>query len=101
MSVEIQRSPVDSFTTHKFCKLLVKNVEAKLEEAKSLKDTRKNNLKGASYKKILMTYADGTDKLLLTIGLLFAIASGFAQPSFTFLFGDIANGIGGGDSSKV
>ena len=41
------------------------------------------------YKKILMTYADRTDKILICLGYFFAILTGLGIPSFTFLMGDV------------
>ncbi len=38
-----------------------------------------------------MTYADGTDKLLMSLGYFFAILTGIGLPSFTYLFGSIIN----------
>lgn len=43
------------------------------------------------YGKILMTYADGMDKLLMSLGYFFAILTGIGLPSFTYLFGSIIN----------
>jgi ATP-binding cassette subfamily B (MDR/TAP) protein 1 len=41
------------------------------------------------YSKILMTYADSTDKVLMCLGYIFSIASGIGTPSFAYLLGDI------------
>lgn len=48
------------------------------------------------YSKILLTFADRTDKLFLAIGFGSAILCGFGLPSFVFLFGDIADSFEGG-----
>ena len=47
------------------------------------------------YKKILLTFADSTDKLFLFIGFSSAILCGLGLPSFVFLFGDIADSFQG------
>ena len=44
-----------------------------------------------SYGKILWTYADGTDKFMIFIGYIMAIATGLGLPSFSYFFGDITN----------
>ena len=41
------------------------------------------------YSKILLTYANRTDKILMVIGYFFAIASGLGTPSFAYLLGDV------------
>ena len=41
-----------------------------------------------------MTFADQKDKILMTIGYFFAIATGLAMPSFVFLFGNVINTFG-------
>ncbi len=46
------------------------------------------------YSKILLTFADGKDKLLITLGYITAIATGAGLPSFVFIFGDIVNTFG-------
>jgi hypothetical protein len=48
----------------------------------------------APYSKILLTFADGKDKLLITLGYFTAIATGAGLPSFVFIFGDIVNTFG-------
>ena len=58
---------------------MIKKHKQQSEEAK---DT-------VTYGKILLTYADGTDKTMMTFGYVFAITTGLGLPSFTFLFGDI------------
>ena len=50
------------------------------------------------YGKILNTYADRTDKVLMTLGYFFSIVTGLGLPSFTFLFGDIVVSFTGGGS---
>jgi ABC transporter transmembrane region len=41
------------------------------------------------YSKILMTYADRTDRALMSLGYFFSIASGLGLPSFAYLLGDV------------
>ena len=47
---------------------------------------------------MLFTYADSKDRWLIYIGYFTAMATGAAMPSFVFIFGDIANSFGVGDS---
>lgn len=79
---------------------IIHAVEAKIAgtvlEVKDSSDSEK-----VPYSKILMTFADCTDKTYLYIGYTMAIVSGFALPSFTFIFGDIVNGIGGSNPDGV
>ncbi len=42
-----------------------------------------------SYGKILLTYADRTDKVLMILGYFFAVGSGLGMPAFSYLLGDI------------
>ena len=44
-----------------------------------------------SYMKILTTFADKNEKVLIFIGFMTAVLTGIALPSFTFLFGSIVN----------
>jgi hypothetical protein len=58
--------------------------------------TSKENVKiieVVSMNKILFTYADKVDKILLFIGFFCAILCGLGLPSFVFLFGDICNSL--------
>lgn len=41
------------------------------------------------YGKILLTYADRTDKILMTVGFCSAAATGAGMPSMVFLMGNI------------
>lgn len=43
----------------------------------------------APYTKILLTYADRTDRVLLFLGYFFSFASGIGMPSFSYLLGDV------------
>jgi hypothetical protein len=54
-----------------------------------------------SYGKILLTYADGTDKLLMGLGYFFSILTGIGLPSFSYLFGNIFNDFTDPDVSIV
>jgi len=47
-----------------------------------------------AYSKILLTYADGTDKFLISLGYFMSISTGIIMPSFVFIFGDIINQFG-------
>jgi ATP-binding cassette, subfamily B (MDR/TAP), member 1 len=47
-----------------------------------------------TYGKILLTYADRTDKILMVLGYFFSIVTGIGLPSFVFLFGDITDEFG-------
>jgi hypothetical protein len=49
------------------------------------------------YSKLLMTYADGTDKFLMSLGYLMSILTGFGMPSFVFLMGGVTNSFAGND----
>src|SRR5690606_5694226 len=40
---------------------------------------------------ILLTQADGTDKMLMALGFGMAFLNGLGLPSFTFLYGNIIN----------
>ena len=51
----------------------------------------KKNLPMVPYFKIMLTYADRTEKIYFVIGFATAIACGLGLPSFVFLFGDIAD----------
>ena len=53
------------------------------------------------YSKILLTYADSTDKWLMAFGYFMSIATGIAMPSFVFIFGDIINSFGGDALSSI
>ena len=44
-----------------------------------------------SFRKIIFTYADRTDKIILFIGFFCAAVCGLGLPSFVFLFGNIAD----------
>lgn len=66
-------------------------VKQKVENHKA--ESAKSKLQ-APYSKILLTFADGKDKLLITLGYITAIATGAGLPSFVFIFGDIVNTFG-------
>ena len=51
-------------------------------------------LETVPYSKILLTYADSTDKTLMALGYFTAIITGLGLPSFVFLFGDIIDDFG-------
>jgi hypothetical protein len=54
----------------------------------------KSKQESVPYAKILLTYADRTDKILMGLGYLTAIITGLGLPSFVFLFGDITDEFG-------
>jgi ABC transporter transmembrane region len=66
-------------------------VNEKVKDKKEEKDKQKLMV---PYSKILLTYADRSDKILITCGFLTAIITGLGLPSFVFLFGDIVNSFG-------
>ena len=43
----------------------------------------------APYKKILLTFADRKDKIMMVFGYIFSIASGLGIPSFSYILGDV------------
>jgi hypothetical protein len=43
------------------------------------------------YSKLLLTYANGKDKLLMSLGYFFALATGCGIPAFTYLMGNFLN----------
>ncbi len=59
-------------------------------------DLKHSNAKKAqvSYSKILLTQADGFDKLLMSLGYVTSAITGIGLPSFVFLFGDIVDEFG-------
>lgn len=66
-----------------------KLIEVAKEKIKKDQEATKAASDAVPYSKILLTYADGTDKVLMGFGYFFAIVTGLGIPSFTFLFGDI------------
>ena len=59
---------------------------------KTIEDFEKEEEKDketAPYSKILMTYADRTDRILMCLGYFFSVASGIGMPSFAYLLGDV------------
>jgi ATP-binding cassette subfamily B (MDR/TAP) protein 1 len=69
-------------------------VDKKIQERENEK---LKNTQVVPYSKILLTYADSKDKMLIAFGYFMAIATGVALPSFVFIFGDIINSFGGSD----
>ena len=64
----------------------------------------KNNAeqqKFVDFKKLIFTYANQNDLVWFYSGHFFAALAGVALPTFTFMFGDIVNGIGTNDDSGV
>eukprot|EP00347_Sterkiella_histriomuscorum_P015933 403355132 len=53
------------------------------------------------YSKLLMTYADRTDKFLMAGGFICSFATGAGMPSMVFLMGDIINTFQDGSTSVV
>ena len=49
--------------------------------------------------KIMLTYADFTDKLYFFFGFIAAVSCGLGLPSFVFLFGDIADSFEKGEQA--
>ncbi|CDW86367.1 abc transporter [Stylonychia lemnae] len=60
-------------------------------KTKTLKQEKKAKTDLAPYLKILLTYADKNDKILIAFGYIFSILTGVCLPSLVFLFGDIVN----------
>ena len=58
---------------------------------KNLREERQAKKEQASYSKILLTYADSTDKMLIIGGYSMSIITGLGLPSFVFIWGDIVN----------
>lgn len=65
---------------------LLSQVDTKIREREAQK-----NPPMVPYRKILLTFADKTDRMFLIIGFCSAIICGLGLPSFVFLFGDIAD----------
>ncbi|CDW84334.1 abc transporter [Stylonychia lemnae] len=60
-------------------------------KTQTLRQEKKAKTDLAPYGKILLTYADKNDKIMITVGYIFSILTGIGLPSFVFLFGDIVN----------
>ena len=58
---------------------------------KSLREDRQTKKNQVSYFKILLTYAEKKDKMLIIGGYSMAIISGFGLPSILFIWGNILN----------
>ena len=70
--------------------IFLRNLISKAE--KVIYDFEKNQEKEketVSYKKILMTYSDRTDHVLMCIGYFFSVVSGLGLPSFAYFLGDV------------
>ena len=61
------------------------------QKVESYKADKTKTQEQASYSKILTTFADKKDKILITIGYLTAVITGLSVPSFVIIFGDIVN----------
>jgi ATP-binding cassette, subfamily B (MDR/TAP), member 1 len=70
---------------------LIYQVNQRIEDKKGNKKAKQETV---PYSKILLTYADRTDKVLMTLGYLTSIITGLGLPSFVFLFGDIVDDFG-------
>jgi ATP-binding cassette subfamily B (MDR/TAP) protein 1 len=49
----------------------------------------------------LFAFADRTDALLMAVGAVMAVANGMAQPTMTFIFGDVIDAFGSSASPDV
>lgn len=76
-------------------------IEDKVASTKSKNGKGSGGKQAAPYTQILLTFADGLDKTYLFIGYFAAALAGAALPTFTFMFGDIVNGIGTDDDQGV
>lgn len=70
---------------------LIYQVNQRIDEKKGNKKTKEETV---PYSKILLTYADRTDKILISLGYFTSIITGLGLPSFVFLFGDIVDDFG-------
>ncbi|CDW88003.1 abc transporter family protein [Stylonychia lemnae] len=77
---------------------LVNQSKQRIEATKIEKQTAKDQV---PYSKLLLTYADRTDKILMSLGFLFAFCTGAGMPSLVFLFGDIVNVFQDGNDHSV
>ena len=77
---------------------LVTQCKARIEAANLEKEAATEQV---PYSKLLMTYADGTDKLLMVGGFFFSFCTGAGMPSMVFLFGDIINTFQDGSTTMV
>lgn len=75
---------------------LIEKIETKIREKAIKKD-----MPAAPYLKILLTFANKDDKILLLFGFISASLCGFGLPSFVFLFGDIADSFLDLDPTKI
>ena len=78
-----------------FSEQLIEQAQAKILKEKLANVAASDTV---AYGKILLTYANGTDKILMAFGYFFAIVTGLGIPSFTYLFGDVINDFGGKES---
>lgn len=76
---------------------MVKLIEKKIDDDKKDKALKSQ---GIPYSKMLLTYADSYDKLLIFLGYFTAIVTGMAMPSFVFIFGNVINSFGD-DATKA
>ena len=59
------------------------------------KEEKMKKQEAVPYSKILLTFADRSDKILMAGGYITAIITGIGLPSFVFLFGNIVDTFGG------
>lgn len=67
---------------------LIDQVKTKIDTKEKEKEALKQKV---TFGTILMTHADGTDKMLIALGFGMAAVNGLGLPSFTFLAGNIIN----------
>ena len=73
-------------------KQLIDQVNLKTQ---TIRQEKKAKTDLAPYGKILFTYADRNDKIMIYTGYFFSILTGIGLPTFVFLFGDIVNSFTG------
>ena len=77
-------------------KKLLKDLDEKIENTKIGDDEEESvdMSEAMPYFKMLLTYADGSDKCYLAIGWSLAMLTGAGLPAFSVLFGDLVDGTG-------
>lgn len=69
-----------------FLRNLIGKADKAIEDFEKDQEKEKETV---SYTKILMTYADRTDRVLMCIGYFFSVVSGLGMPSFAYFIGDV------------
>lgn len=80
---------------------LIKAAELKIDNTDFAGKKKKKQSDTTSFSKILFTFADGKDKMHITLAFIAALVSGAGMPSASFLFGNIINGFGGKPNEDV